>query len=63
MPSHDETIGQAYVEGMIAARDGLPEKCDYFQHTQQFIAFSSGFRDQITWAAARAQGAPDGRPK
>ena len=57
---HDSTIGEAYVKGLQAARDGLPEKCDYFQHTQQFMAFSSGYRDQMIWAAAKAKGDEEG---
>jgi len=60
MPSHDETIGQAYVEGMVAAREGLPDKCEYYQNTQQFIAFASGFRDQMAWSATKAR---DERPE
>ena len=53
MSSHDETIGQAYVEGMVAAREGLPDQCEYYRDTQQFIAFASGFRDQMAWAARK----------
>jgi tRNA pseudouridine-54 N-methylase len=53
---HDGTLGDAYVSGMIAARAGQAISCNpFYQHTQQCIAFVSGYRDQMAWGASRAE--------
>lgn len=51
-PSHEETIGRAYIEGMRQARDGEQPANPYFEHEQQYIAYNSGYRDQMTWKAS-----------
>lgn len=46
--SHDQRIGNAYVAGIIAARNGEPLKTNpYYQNTEEWVGFQSGWRDEM----------------
>ena len=49
--SHDERIGVAYVAGIIAARKAAPNRTrrnPYYQNTEEWVAYQSGWRDEMT---------------
>jgi hypothetical protein len=49
--SHDERIGVAYVAGIIAARKAAPAPATrnpYYQNTEEWVAYQSGWRDEMT---------------
>ena len=54
MSQHDDLIGEAYVHGMVGARAGNADN-PYFEDTQLYIAYASGYRDQMAWTARHGQ--------
>jgi hypothetical protein len=53
--SHDDSIGIAYVAGLVAARNGVPDPTNrnpYFRHTEEWDAYHSGWRDE--WLRRRS---------
>jgi hypothetical protein len=49
--SHDERIGVAYVAGIVAARKAAPASArrnPYYQNTEEWVAYQSGWRDEMT---------------
>jgi hypothetical protein len=51
--SYDASVGDAYVAGMVAARDGSANP--YYENTRQHSAFASGYRDEKVWQANNGQ--------
>jgi hypothetical protein len=47
--SHDDKIGEAYVAGIAAAREGKPAptvRSPYYRNTEEWVAYRSGWRDE-----------------
>ncbi len=48
--SHDKRIGMAYIAGIIAARNDVPNPTTgnpYGRYTEEWVAYHSGWRDEM----------------
>ena len=53
--SYDTSVGEAYVAGMVAARDDPTFSNPYYENTRQHAAYASGYRDEKVWMANNGQ--------
>ena len=51
---YEDSILQAYGQGrQHAAENGGPDGCPYYTHTEQGMAWMSGYRDKTAWDQKR----------